>query len=130
GDAVQKDRKAMQGSWKVVSFEIDGNQPFDEEQLARIKATFDGSGKLTIEADGSTVLEATTKIDPSKKPKAIDIAYTEGDMKGQTALGIYELKGDTFRYCRAAPGKDRPTAFSSKAGSEHALVVYKREKSN
>ena len=43
-------------------------------------------------------------------------------------LGIYELEGDTFKVCFAAPGKaDRPTEFKSAAGSGHRLLVLKRE---
>src|SRR5437773_12193409 len=128
-EAIKKERKAMQGRWTVASYELDGNRPLSDEQLQSVRAIFDAQGKITIEADGNTVLAATTRIDPTKQPKTIDITFTEGDMQGQTALGIYELKDDTFRYCRAAPGKDRPTEFSSKAGSGHTLIVYKREKS-
>jgi uncharacterized protein (TIGR03067 family) len=128
-EAIKKDRREMQGTWKVASYELDGNQPIPEEQLRNVKATLDANGKITVEVDGSAVLEATTKIDPTKKPKTIDITFTDGELKGQTGLGIYELKDDTFRYCRAAPGKDRPIEFSSKAGSGHTLILYKREKS-
>ncbi len=43
-------------------------------------------------------------------------------------LGIYEIDGDTFRACFAKPGKERPKDFECKAGSEHTLTVWKREK--
>ena len=72
--------------------------------------------------------EKAIKIDPTKKPKTIEFTFTEGQLQGKTSLGIYELQGDTFKYCRAAPDKPRPTEFSSKEGSEQTLVVYKREK--
>ena len=47
----------------------------------------------------------------------------------KTKLGIYELDGDTYKYCLAPAGKPQPTEFSSKAGTGHSLGVSKREKS-
>jgi uncharacterized protein (TIGR03067 family) len=43
--------------------------------------------------------------------RAIDYDMTEGPTKGEKHLGIYELDGDTVKFCFAAPGKDRPTAL-------------------
>jgi uncharacterized protein (TIGR03067 family) len=127
-DAIKKDRQALQGTWQLTVYEVDGNKPLPDDQLGIIKAIFDASGKLTVQADGNTVVESVTKIDPAKKPKTIDFTFTEGEQKGEMAQGIYELKGDTLRYCRAVPGKDRPTEFASKPGTGHVLAVYKREK--
>jgi len=72
--------------------------------------------------------EGTVKLDPTKKPKAIDITFTAGERKGQMVLGIYEIEGDTFRVCVARPGDERPAEFSAKAGSGRTLVAYQREK--
>ena len=38
----------------------------------------------------------TFKIDPSKKPKAIDFTAADGSAKGKPSKGIYELDGDTL----------------------------------
>jgi uncharacterized protein (TIGR03067 family) len=127
-EAIKKDRAAIKGEWKVVSYELDGKKPVSDEDLEKVKVTIDESGKVTVQRDGEIFIEATTTIDPSKNPKTVDTTFTAGDLKGQTALGIYEIKGNSYKYCRANPGKDRPTEFSSKEGSEHTLVVYKRVK--
>jgi uncharacterized protein (TIGR03067 family) len=37
----------------------------------------------------------TVTVNSMKKPKAIDVAMTEGPEKGKTVLGIYEIDGDT-----------------------------------
>jgi uncharacterized protein (TIGR03067 family) len=126
--AIKKDRAAMQGNWKVASVERDGAKPYGDEQLAVVRVAFDTDGTLTVEANGSVFLKATTKIDPTTKPKSLDLTFAEGDMKGDTALAIYDIEGDTFRYCRAEPGKERPKEFSAKEGSGHMLIVYKRVK--
>jgi hypothetical protein len=41
-------------------------------------------------------------------------------------LGIYELKGDTFKVCFDPKGKERPSDFTGKAGRMTAVV--EREK--
>ena len=42
--------------------------------------------------------------------------------------GIYELDGDTVRFCLAPADKDRPTDFTAKEGSGRMLSVWKRAK--
>jgi uncharacterized protein (TIGR03067 family) len=67
-------------------------------------------------------------VDVAKKPKTIDITFTEGPEKGKTIVGIYELEGDTYKVCINVNGKERPKEFAAKAGSGHGLEVLKREK--
>ena len=51
-------------------------------------------------------------------------------LNGKTALGIYELDGDTLKWCANEPGgNERPKKFSSEAGTKYLLVTLKREKS-
>ena len=127
-DAVKKEREKLKGAWKITSFDVNGAKPASDDQLEAVTTTIAADGKFKVEANGRIVVEATTKIDPTKNPKTIEFTFTEGQLQGKTSLGIYELQGDTFKYCRAAPDKPRPTEFSSKEGSEQTLVVYKRGK--
>jgi len=49
---------------------------------------------------------------------------------GKTAVGIYDLDGDTLKWCTNEPGgTERPKEFSSEADNKHLLVTLKREKS-
>ena len=64
--------------------------------------------------------------DAAHKPKQID--STPDKMPGKPLLGIYEIEGNRIKVCNAGPGKDRPTAFESKKGSGHTLVIWEREK--
>jgi len=77
--------------------------------------------------DGKAISGAF-KVDATKKPKTMDMTPSEGRYKDKTLLGIYELDGDTLKICFAEPGKDRPTDFTSKAGSGVVLAIHKREK--
>jgi uncharacterized protein (TIGR03067 family) len=84
--------------------------------------------KFTIKVGDKAMRAATMKLDPSKKPKWIDITFTDGPEKGKTRLGIYMLDGDTHKICYGDLGKERPTEFVSKPGTGHRLVVFKRAK--
>jgi uncharacterized protein (TIGR03067 family) len=125
--AVTKDLEAFRGSWRLISREADGKKS-SEEEIKDTIVTIDGLGKLSARRGDKLIAEGTLKLGPTKKPKTIDLAITEGERKGQTHLGIYEIEGDTFRVCRARPGGERPADFSAKAGSGRTLIVFKRNK--
>jgi uncharacterized protein (TIGR03067 family) len=99
-----------------------------EKDAKKISVINEADGKWAIEVDGKVAARGTSKIDPTKKPRAVDLTVTEGDSKGKTALGIYQFEADTRTVCYAQPGKERPAAFSSTVGSGHILVVLKRLK--
>jgi len=126
-EAIQKDRKLIAGTWRVISYERDGKKT-PAEQLEKTRSIYTTDGKATVRRDGKTIIQANTKIDPTKTPKQSEATYTEGELKGKTVLAIYEIDGDNMKSCFAPPGQDRPTEFSSKPGSGHVLIVYKREK--
>ena len=126
-EAVAKDLQAFKGTWRLSSKEEDGKK-FSEEEIKDVIATNDGSGNISVRRGDKEINEGTVKLDPTKSPRTIDVTFTEGERKGQTVLGIYEIEGDAFRVCVARPGDERPAEFSAKAGSGHILVVYVRQK--
>jgi uncharacterized protein (TIGR03067 family) len=126
-EAIKKDRKQIAGTWRVISYEKDGKKT-PAEQLEKTRTIYSADGKFMVQREGKTVVAGSTEIDPTKKPKQSEATYTEGELKGKTVLAIYEIDGDSMRGCYALPGKERPTEFSSKAGSGHVLITYKRDK--
>jgi uncharacterized protein (TIGR03067 family) len=126
-EAVAKDLQALKGTWKLSSREMDGKK-FSEEEIKNVIATIDGSGTFSCRRGDKVVDAGSVKLDPTTKPKAMEVTFTEGEHKGQTALGIYEIEGDTFRACVARPGDGRPAEFSAKAGSGRCLGVFQRAK--
>jgi uncharacterized protein (TIGR03067 family) len=125
-EAAKKDLAALQGEWSMVSGSADG-QPMPEEMLKQMKRVCKGD-ELTVTLGDRTFLKAKITIDPSAKPKTIDYDMTEGANKGKKQLGIYELDGDTFKSCFAAPGAERPTEFTGKPGEKRTVSVWKRQK--
>ena len=125
--AIKKDHKQIEGTWRVVALEVDGNKVTDED--ARKLTVVNGSdGTWSLRSEDKEMSKGTSTIDPTKKPKTIDFTITEGEGKGNQHLGIYELGKKTRRLCFASPGKERPTEFSSVSGSGHILVTFEREK--
>jgi uncharacterized protein (TIGR03067 family) len=127
GETVKEDRKKYEGTWQVVSLEVDGNKTA-EDGARKITVVNEADGKWAVEVEGKVIARGTSEIDPTKKPKAVDLTETEGDAKGKTFRGIYEFEDDTRKVCLAESGKERPKEFSSKAGNGHVLAVLKRVK--
>jgi uncharacterized protein (TIGR03067 family) len=125
-DTAKKEMALLDGAWSMVSGEANGfSMPKDTVSSGKRVAK---DGETTITFGGQVYFKAKISIDPTKKPRAIDYAMTEGPTKGMTHLGIYELEGDVVKFCFAAPGKDRPTEFTAKEGSQRTLSVWKRDK--
>ncbi len=124
GDA-KGDLKALQGTWELVYFERDGK---DVKLQPGTQAIYTGN-KFVVKAGDKVIAAGTVKLDPSKKPKASDATYTEGADKGKTFKSIYQIDGDTTKFCRAgSPDQDRPTELKTKAGTGQIAAVYKRAK--
>lgn len=125
GDAVKKDLAQLQGEWLMVSGSADG-QAMPDELLSTAKRACKGD-ETSVAVGGQIILKAKFNIDPTKKPRTIDYQSIDGPTKGSTLLGIYELDGDNVKFCFGAPGKERPTDFTSKQGDRRTLSVWKRD---
>jgi RNA polymerase sigma factor (sigma-70 family) len=134
-DAMKKEIKLLEGEWKVSTMEF-GKTEVPAEMLTKYKFTFAGD-KLTWDAPRGITVKAmklypsdgvfpsTFTIDPSQKPKQIDITFHDkkGDRK---VMGIYEIKDDTLKLCTG--GLRRPTEFSSKDDNRAGYIELKRVK--
>jgi uncharacterized protein (TIGR03067 family) len=117
--------KKLEGSYTMVSSEEKGVK-LPEETVKNATLKMEGD-KHTAKVGKVTII-GTHKLNPTKKPAAIDASDTEGPFKGKTRLGIYKLEGGQFTFCFALPGKDRPEQFSTTSGTGHILVVWMKEK--
>lgn len=124
-DQVKKDMARLEGEWSMVSGQINGKAMPDAFLKGSKRVAKDGITTVTI--GGMPFMKAKFTIDPSKKPKTMDYLMLEGFTKGKKQLGIYELDGDTVKFCFASPGKDRPKDFTAKEGSGQTLSVWKKD---
>jgi uncharacterized protein (TIGR03067 family) len=124
-ELLDMDYAKLEGTWQVVSLEVDGMK-IPKETIQESKLIIKGK-EFTMKEKIATY-KGTFSIDPSKKPKTIDIKFTEGPEKGNTSLGIYEFDGDDLRLCLSVTTKVRPTEFTAKPKSGHGFEVLKREK--
>ena len=124
---LEEDRDRIQGTWVTVSFQVNG-QGAPSEAVKDIRTVF--KDKDYIQKKGDEVLEeGTFTLDPDKKPRQIDFKIGKGQDQGKDQFGIYELDGDTLKFCVAAPRAEvRPTDFKTRPESQTALVVMRREK--
>jgi uncharacterized protein (TIGR03067 family) len=121
GDA-DKELEKLQGKWIA---ELEGKK-------AELKFTKDSFAITFSDGTKDLTFKGMVKLDPSKKPKHMDMTINEGEIfKGEIARAIYELDGDTLKWCANEPGKaDRPQEFPPKEGESgnSMYLVYKRAK--
>jgi uncharacterized protein (TIGR03067 family) len=122
----EEDSKMIEGIWLPAEAELSG-QKFPDEVLKTMKLTI-REGTYTVNVS-EQIDKGIIKLDPTTKPKAIDITGTEGPNMGKTFPAIYELAGDTLRICYDLEGKKRPTEFKTVKDTQQFLVNYRRSKS-
>lgn len=126
-EAIKKDRKQIEGTWRIVALEVNGMKIAEQE--ARKLTVVNGSdGTWSLRSEGQELMKGTSTFDPTVKPKVIDFTITEGSGKGNEHRGIYELGQDRRKLCFASPGYERPTDFSSPSGSQQIYITFEREK--
>jgi uncharacterized protein (TIGR03067 family) len=118
------DAAALQGTWLIVSAELGGVRQPPEVATNIVLKMADGKYEVTVNGHPD---KGTWKIDPSSKPKTMDITGTEGPNTGRTIPAIYELKGDQLKICYGLRGSPRPADFKSNTGTHEYLVVYHRK---
>src|SRR5437899_3006262 len=95
-EAAKKEREKFTGTWKIISAERDG-QP-DKVSKGAI-TIYAADGKFSVQFADGTGGAGTYRLDPSKKPTAIDYTPDYGADKGKPHKGIYSLEGDTLKIC-------------------------------
>jgi uncharacterized protein (TIGR03067 family) len=131
GDPAKGDLDKLRGTWLTVSLVNNGKTLVDEKTPPKngptTKLVYEGN-RWMVKTGDKIVARGIFTIDATKKPKEIDILDESGSKNDKTKFGIYEVNGDTYKYCLAPAGKPRPTDFTSKEGSGVSLGVMKREK--
>jgi RNA polymerase sigma factor (sigma-70 family) len=134
------DEDRLQGTWEFFSMTA-GAPTLRKDQLAEAETpwktiTFTGDKMQMVnrklgepDAGKDLVFDDRFKLDPSQKPKAIDLVVDDdrpGRQKGETVACVYELDGDLLRLCFPSDPKERPSALESPVGSGNLILTFKR----
>jgi uncharacterized protein (TIGR03067 family) len=115
--------RMLEGEWRFVALQVDGaDMPGAATTSSRI--LIDGDRFRTESAEAN--YDGVFTIDAAAEPMRIDIEFVEGPEAGNWSYGIFELHGDQLTVCLGLTGASRPSGFSTKPGSGHALERLRR----
>jgi RNA polymerase sigma-70 factor (ECF subfamily) len=128
----ETDQRRLQGTWQFVSA-TQGDKTIRKEDLGKDDArwktiTFTGDKVRSVNVNTGgkeVVFHYRVKLNPSRKPKAIDLTALDGPEKGETVAGLYELDGDLLRLC-VWDQPPRPRALDAKQVSRAYILTFKR----
>lgn len=125
-DKTDADLKALQGTWQGWVVEGKGKKidaGFVHVELIIKKDTIVARGLGGMKE--GPLGEGTFKLSLSGPFKLMDATRTSMPSKGKTYLGIYEIDGDTLKWCVANPNQDRPEELLTRRGQ--FLMILKRK---
>jgi len=123
--APDDDHANLQGTWALVSMEVEGKElPMEELRDSRLvikgnKYTFRFRKR---EREFHFKLDSTTKI------KAIDLEVAKESESSPVYYGIYAMEEGKLKVCRVIKaGHPRPKTFTTKANSGSVAAAWRRE---
>jgi uncharacterized protein (TIGR03067 family) len=123
-ERLKREEAKLAGTWRVTGVHVNG-RILPSTQVPDLKLMFK-DGQFTARLGKEKPQEGAYKLDPSKKPKTIDLERTSGPDKGKKQVGIYELAGYTLRICACEAGNDRPTDFDTNDKPGYTVLILKR----
>src|SRR5262249_20118883 len=112
---AEGDRAKMQGTWRLMSLEHEGNQSAPVNTFV-----VDGDRIASFWQERPTV-RARFQLEPARTPKVIWVQEEAGDSKMHAEF--YELNGDTLRFYFHKDGTSRvPLRFSAGPGEQSVLL--------
>jgi RNA polymerase sigma factor (sigma-70 family) len=115
------DQQRIQGTWEVVSWVNEGKK----RPQRSLRLVFTAQYVLGKQDGRFTNEILTYELDPTQKPKALDL--DQANRPGEAATpAVYALEGDTLTICLPLRGAGRPTEVASKPGSRTETFVLKR----
>ena len=127
-EAISADRALLAGEWRVLSVEANGNTNADPV-VARVTILNGLDGAWSLLANGKTIAEGTSVIDPTSSPKTIDLKSHRSSLenaRGTHYHGIYEVHETTRRICFVPADKPLPESFAGGSETGQILVTFEK----
>ena len=130
GQVDASELKKFQGTWKMVSGEMDGQKLKDEHVKKSIVIHTGDKVKLYLPHHcKDTMNSVTTKLDPSKDLKIINWVRENGHYAGKNMPAIYKFEGsDIMHICFDPTMATVPENFGTDVGSGHIWHTFERVK--
>ena len=126
-DAIKTDLSKLKGTWEGYAVEGKGETPDRGPVHLRLTITEDKISATDLRNGNKDMGSGTYTIDPSKPVKEIDATgVVLPGKRARTFVGIYELAGDTLKWCVDNRQDERPTEF--RTGNGKYLLILKRKK--
>jgi len=115
--------KLFQGTWR--GFVVEGRGENPNRGPLELELTVKGNTMSAFDVrEKKSLGEGTFMLDPNKKLKEITATGSVNMARSRTYKGIYELNGDTLRWCVDNINQGPPTEFISRRGQ--FLLILKR----
>jgi uncharacterized protein (TIGR03067 family) len=125
---VKDEMEKLKGTWTLVSCTVAGEEEKVQDSVLLLEIRLDGLITIIHHWPFSKRIkhdEGTLEIEPTENPKG----YRE-TLQGQNAkpwFGVYELRGDTLRFCFLKDRRRKPSRIPERPTSEVSIVTYKRK---
>ncbi len=130
GEDATKELAKFQGTWVLVSSEMDGKKATDEH-VKNSKIVYEGN-KITATVPNQTpetILAEIVKIDPTKNPKEFHFMRKNGPSAGKVLIATYAFQGDDqFDFAFDPAANVTLKEFVTKEGTGHVRNTWKRVK--
>jgi uncharacterized protein (TIGR03067 family) len=119
--------KALIGTWEGWLMNGDGSQSSQRQQ--RISEMVITAQQITCKDGGNRSMGAGTyRLGGTGTLRTIDATGTAGQPSGKAFQGIYQINGDTLKWCSGNDkAKTRPTELKTNVGNGHFLMVLTRK---
>lgn len=128
-EAILKDRKLIQGTWKVTRL-VDSGKEAHAHDLQKVVVINGDDGSWALVADGKEIAKGPSTFNPAANPKTLDFHLIKEDGGKDKFLGIYELGATKRKMCFNHKAKGRPKGFESTKEGGEILVEFERDKGN
>jgi uncharacterized protein (TIGR03067 family) len=123
-DAVSKEQKKLQGTWRVTRA-VNAGKPASAKAIKEMRFVFQGNKVIIMRGDKEE-RKYTYTVDPRQDPKTITVTRSDKPGRGAKGTGIYSLTKGTLEICMDNTGKKRPQKFASEKENGLSLLVMKK----